>query len=97
MTTYLKWMRYVISCRHTDMLVIDLVIVMILIIQIIISIQIKKHISSQEKPVLFAHDTTSFCNNKNDTKYNNVWGYKFNSIIQISSDWTGMESCQMRI
>ena len=31
---------------------------------------------------MFAHDTTSFCNNKNDTTYNNVWGYKFNSIIR---------------
>ena len=31
---------------------------------------------------MFAHDTTSFCNNKNDNKYNNVWGYKFNSIIR---------------
>lgn len=31
---------------------------------------------------MFAHDTTSFCNNKNDTRENNVWGYKFNSIIR---------------
>lgn len=43
--------------------------------------KIKAYIQSG-KPVLFAHDTTSFCNNKNDTKRNNVWGYKFNSIIR---------------
>lgn len=43
--------------------------------------KIKAYIQSG-KPVLFAHDTTSFCNNKNDTTYNNVWGYKFNSIIR---------------
>lgn len=43
--------------------------------------KIKAYIQSG-KPVLFAHDTTSFCNNKNDNKYNNVWGYKFNSIIR---------------
>lgn len=43
--------------------------------------QIKAYIQSG-KPVLFAHDTTSFCNNKNDNQYNNVWGYKFNSIIR---------------
>lgn len=43
--------------------------------------KIKAYIQSG-KPVLFAHDTTSFCNNKNDTRENNVWGYKFNSIIR---------------
>ena len=43
--------------------------------------KIKAYIQSG-KPVLFAHDTTSFCNNKNDNQYNNVWGYKFNSIIR---------------
>lgn len=43
--------------------------------------QIKAYIQSG-KPVLFSHDTTSFCNNKNDDQYNNVWGYKFNSIIR---------------
>ena len=43
--------------------------------------KIKAYIQSG-KPVLFAHDTTSYCNNKNDTTYNNVWGYKFNSIIR---------------
>ena len=43
--------------------------------------QIKAYIQSG-KPVLFSHDTTSFCNNKNDNQYNNVWGYKFNSIIR---------------
>nr|WP_308669385.1 DUF5057 domain-containing protein [uncultured Agathobacter sp.] len=43
--------------------------------------KIKAYIQSG-KPVLFAHDTTSFCNNKNDTEYNNIWGYKFNSIIR---------------
>lgn len=43
--------------------------------------KIKEYIQSG-KPVLFAHDTTSFCNNKNDTRENNVWGYKFNSIIR---------------
>ena len=43
--------------------------------------KIKAYIQSG-KPVLFAHDTTSYCNNKNDDQYNNVWGYKFNSIIR---------------
>lgn len=44
---------------------------------------IKAYIQSG-KPVLFAHDTTSFCNNKIDNTYNNVWGYKFNSKIRDS-------------
>ena len=44
---------------------------------------IKAYIQSG-KPVLFAHDTTSFCNNKIDTPYNNFWGYKFNSKIRDS-------------
>ena len=44
---------------------------------------IKEYIESG-KPVLFSHDTTSFCNNKNNNSYNNIWGYEFNTIIRDS-------------
>lgn len=51
--------------------------------------RIKEFIQSG-KAVLFTHDTTSHCNNKNTDKdiRNNVWGYEFNTIVR---DVVGMD------
>ncbi len=51
--------------------------------------RIKEFIQSG-KAVLFTHDTTSNCNNKNTDKdiRNNVWGYEFNTIVR---DVVGMD------